>query len=206
MLIVIEGLPCAGKSSLVNHLRTEMGYFVVPEISETLKNGEHFPGNGLNYEEIMRISNWFLRKEIERNILARELLEKGNVAMDRGFLTSLAYNTAYEKLTGIEVAELLNAKIFSEIERGNILIPTAYIYLKISIETMRLRLKIRKDRPSSILPKFWLDSEFSITMSRFYDDYFMKNSILSKQIEADKDMCYVFNKCREFLSDMRKCP
>lgn len=63
-MIFIEGLPCAGKSLLVNAL-AEQGDSVCFELGKVLSR-EDFPGNGKSLDEVERINNWFISREAER--------------------------------------------------------------------------------------------------------------------------------------------
>lgn len=201
-LIVVEGVPCAGKTGLVRRLKENFGYSIVSEISQMLKDGEQFPGNGIDYDGVVEVADWFLQKEIERNRIAKDKLRNGDVGMDRGFLTSLAYNIAYENLTGIRSAEYLNRRIFSRVADGTFLIPTAYLYLEISPEVMEQRLRARTDRPNSVLPEFWLDPMFILPFIESYERFLRQGDILVKRIDATKTQEHVFEECVGFLRSL----
>jgi thymidylate kinase len=201
-LIVIEGLPCAGKTTLVHKIKENLDYEVVPEISELLSEDEFFPGNGTNLKEIIEIAEWFMNKERERTQIAKRLLFNHNVVMDRSYVTSIAYNCAYERYTGIVSAEMLNKKIYEEVHKGNILLPTAFVYLKITPDTMKERRKRKVYRKSAELPDFWMEKRFIDTFISTYESYFSTINVPVKLIDGEKSEDSVYEECRLFLESL----
>jgi len=114
-------------------------------------------------------------------------------------VTSIAYNCAYEQYTGIVSAEILNKKIYEEIHKGNFLLPSTFVYLKITPEIMKERRKRKVYKKSAELPDFWMEKRFIDTFISTYESYFSKTTVPVKIIDGEKSEDSVYEECKLFL-------
>ncbi|MGG7446978.1 AAA family ATPase [Kosakonia oryzendophytica] len=152
-MIFIEGLPCAGKSLLINALAAQ-GEAVCFELGKVLKR-EDFPGNGRTLEEVEYINNWFIEHESQR------MQDKAFRFFDRSYLTHLCYAWAYSRLTSLDMFESTVRKYHKKIADGSLPLPTRVIYVDIvSSESIARQNNKIVSGISRGLPAFWRDTQF----------------------------------------------
>lgn len=152
-MIFIEGLPCAGKSLLVNAL-AEQGNSVCFELGKVLNRAD-FPGNGRSLDEIEKINDWFIAKECERM--------QGEIAhyFDRSYFTHLCYAYAYDRFMSLDIFSTTVKKYEEKISDGRLPLPWGVVYVDIeskeSIARQKNKIAMRVSRG---LPAFWRNEQF----------------------------------------------
>ena len=140
-VLVLEGMPGAGKTTLASHLDTK-GQSVVPEYSTAagtaIKQTEH---PDVDHDDAHQ-SNW-----IRKHRLAAEIGESGVVWMDRDWITSLAYAYSLTEETGAG-RELMADRCrwaLDHLTTGRLAVATTYLVLLIdpaqSLQRRRGRLE-----------------------------------------------------------------
>jgi len=151
--IFVEGLPAAGKTSLIKFLEIK-GYPVVHELGRVLPQTA-FPGNGKNLEHMIKINKWFIEQESNR------FVHHPDTAYDRSYLTHLSYAYAYSKYTGIIGFNLTINQYNSAIVNKLLVYPDSVIYLDISPEeSIKRQITRTKREEQPALPTFWRDKKF----------------------------------------------
>lgn len=140
-MIVIEGLVCAGKTTLLNKLGRLVNYQTILEYKEYLKDSEELPRfPPSSREEALLISQFFVILERRRqNDLGKFSEQDVTVIFDRGILSCLAFDYAARRFTGfdtyLEVIQMYQAEDFHQ--------PHLCLYLDVSYQTMIDRMKRR---------------------------------------------------------------
>lgn len=135
VIITIEGLAGAGKTTLANNLKKE-NFVIFPEIMDIIPEAEVIKRFEFDNSVSLSINKWFLNIEIERLNKATE--SNASVILDRSFISQIAYN--YAKDTTYKTDTLCNLKKLME---QRILIIPNVIYLQmetqLSIDRMLAR-------------------------------------------------------------------
>lgn len=192
--IVLEGLPCAGKTTIgtvlsekydcnfigtigfLEHIRLKHENNEITnelenikfEVHNFVKNKNSFSGN--------ETDEMFLNLDAKKEKLLNSLIENGeNVIMERNHATTLAYSYCYSKKNNERFSSVLK-KYLSK--KKDFIEPDIYIYLSINEETSQRRQQARKP---TIVGLEWGDAEFIKSFHNFYE-FFVKdyesNSIL----------------------------
>ncbi|MGK0663977.1 AAA family ATPase [Serratia marcescens] len=151
-MIFIEGLPCAGKSLLVNALAAQ-GTSVCFELGKVLSRAD-FPGNGLSVAEVEKINEWFIAKECER------MRGKAHY-FDRSYFTHLCYAYAYGRFMSLDIFPATVKKYAEKISDGGLPLPWGIVYVDIeSKESIARQENKIATRVSRGLPAFWRNEQF----------------------------------------------
>lgn len=128
VVLAVEGLCFAGKTTLVIALATRTGVVAVPEYADLAALP---PWPPRSRDDVVASLRHFLRLEQQRAILARRI-PGWLVVLDRSPLTLIAHEFGMDRL-GVPAAPDLAADMFAEAaERGLILTPDAYVYLRVA--------------------------------------------------------------------------
>jgi len=205
--IVVEGLPCAGKTSLAKSIVKECkSYSLVNEIAARLGNGEKFPGNARNILDAERINMWFIRKESERINEAKQLSSVTDVLIDRSFPSHLAYCYAYAIFNSLDIFdktyEMYEAALKSELLE----LPDVFLYLRIDPSTMlkRLASRVYEDK-RAILPDFWVNRSYLTHLNKAYDVFFdnIKKYVPTRVIDANQTHEAVYVEAKKALEGIQ---
>ncbi|MGH3835932.1 MAG: AAA family ATPase [Pseudonocardiaceae bacterium] len=146
-VVAVEGLCLAGKTTLVHALAARLGALAVPEYADLAALPPWPPHNR---EDVTAALLHFLRLEQQRATLARRTPGR-LVALDRSPLTLIAHEYGMDRL-GVPAAPELAAHMFSEAaERGLILTPDAYVYLRIPVLVSAARQVRRGGLPAHLI-------------------------------------------------------
>ena len=145
-IFVLEGLPGAGKTSILKNLSQEV--FIIDEIL-----------NPMIVSEVSYLENDFRKLDRAK--------QSGGVALiDRCYPATLAHNYARFYLDGSSDYYELLSKL-CQYKLSGAVAPDAYIYIQINPETS-LRRKGRPFNPNNI----WTSPEHLRIMSKYYEYYF----------------------------------
>ena len=145
VLIAIEGIDGAGKSTLQQHLARRLrskGWSV------RMEREPHDPVLGAEALQHSRSDPWraaayFTYDRLAANgALRRQLKERGIVLLDRSFFSTLAYQGAHLTATGVEWLEHLQRAVTSAPER--------VLFLRLGAETAIARVRKRGRRASPV--------------------------------------------------------
>jgi len=187
MLIILEGLPGTGKTTLAKKLVKKFRGILIPQIILSSQN---------IYQKFlpMEKEKFFIRNDLKKYKKASQGLKKKKwVIMDRGIFSTLAYNYAFTRLEEINTYKMVrdwyekNKKIFS--------LPQIIIFLEIPLITSlkrknRLTLKMRRKK------LLWANPYFLKEMKAFYHKFLTRikdKNIRILKINAKKPLKKVFN-------------
>jgi thymidylate kinase len=187
MLIILEGLPGTGKTTLARKLAKRFRGILIPQIILSSHNiYQKFPP--------MEKEKFFIRNDLEKYKKASQGLKKKKwVIMDRGIFSTLAYNYAFTCLEGINTYKMVrdwyekNKKIF--------ILPQIIIFLEIPLITSlkrKNRLTLKMERKKLL----WVNHYFLKEMKAFYHKFLKRikdKNIRILKINAKKPLKKVFN-------------
>ena len=174
MIIVLEGMPGSGKTTISNFLKNEHSFGMVPQIIET-EDGKIEANN--KYHQ-----NPFFRSDELKCQLARKLEKTHrNVIMDRNYISTLAYNYAVNDKEHHSSFAIASQWYLDNID-FNLIYPTIYIYLKTPLKFCFSRKNRQPDIKSP-----WTNPSCLKKMSYFYKNIFplMEIKIPKKTISTD---------------------
>lgn len=158
-LIVFEGIPGAGKTSIANLLRKEQktnSWVFLPEI--------HLD----DAHDDLNASFLYIREEIKRGKEIKKFLASDSnvLIMDRNYFSTMAYCFARSRLTG-KLSEYRKLETFLKgfLNSGEIYKPTQTIFLDVSIEES---IKRRRRFISDPRYKNWFNPIFLVAMQEYY--------------------------------------
>ena len=103
-VVAIEGLVCAGKTTLLKELGQDPNIGIVPEYYDCLRPKEKVPSfPPPNKAGALRTARFLFELEKRRQKIARNLLENDKlIILDRCFMSCFAFEFAARKITGID--------------------------------------------------------------------------------------------------------
>lgn len=165
-IVVIEGLVCAGKTTLLSNIRQSIDCLIIPEYINCLEGSEQFPRfPPFSREEVLFNSQFFIMLERRRQYdFARFPQQNGLFIFDRGIMSCLAFDYAARGYTGfdtyLEVINMYQKENFSQ--------PHLCLYLDITYELMVERMKQR----GTFKGDHFADKRFSELLVEFYRHFF----------------------------------
>lgn len=167
IVYVLEGLPGGGKTTIFNHFSKNRNFNVVEQIIHhnfyhKAKENYYFYSDYLKYKKAEILS----RKKV--------------VLMDRGYMSTLAYNYAYNKI--FKSNNYIRAK--KEIKKNSAIfsIPCMLLYIAINTKTS-LRRKNRMNKQS-----IWRNEKFLSFMKDFYEKEMPKLNKNNKIININGEL------------------
>jgi len=181
-LIIFEGLPGAGKTTLIHQLSKELNLPIIGEVlDQNLKSLS--PKETLGFSE-----EFFFNSDRLKYSSAKEVNNK-IVLIDRGIFSTLAYNTCLNDKNILKRAKDNANSILKKYDTDCI-----YIYIKINTNTSLIRKKKKINNPLDI----WSFEENLKKTEEFYNNKFenMKNVII---INGLKNYNTIFEKLKIIL-------
>ena len=114
-IIVLEGLPASGKTSIANHLRDNFNFVKVNESLGEL--------GGVNLTKNQRA---IFQETVERYSLAKAA--NGHVVIDRGYPSLLAWDYCSEKMNLARDLDEKRYWVKEALDKGDLFEPDLYIY------------------------------------------------------------------------------
>lgn len=180
-VIVIEGLPGTGKTTLANKF-ADKGVRVIPEMF--LKMDEN------SYRDEL----FFFQNDIAKVMEGRRI--GGIVLVERTYPSTLAHN--YSRLIIDNKPEYFNIlKAFSENKLREKIVPDLYIYINIDVKTSLLR----KNRPVT-QNDIWTQEKYLNYIKDFYENYFqvMEPNIPLFVIDGKQSLDKIYEDIRKIIS------
>lgn len=166
MIIVLEGLPGVGKTTIATRLASELGVIIVPQRTELFFHQLTLSESTLDMEELYLLND-------EEKCRTAKLLELKNphtiVVMDRNYLATLAFNYAASAFGGSSSRFKRILSWYKKNKGLKLASPNIYIYL-VASPKKSLALKGRtakKDEP-------WSNLKYLALMKSYYE-YFFSN-------------------------------
>ncbi|MBU0530987.1 MAG: hypothetical protein ABIH67_01865 [Candidatus Uhrbacteria bacterium] len=166
-VIVLEGLPASGKTTLANHFCDRFGFIKVNESIGRL-SGIHLIGSQTAIFEDTKMK------------YAKASLAAGNSIIDRGYPSLLAWDYCTEQLHATKNFREKEQWITYSIQKNEIFEPDAYFYLKIDQATS-LRRRFRKTTKSDV----WSGVAGMDHCQCFYNQFFSNLKTSAKIIAID---------------------
>ncbi|MEV4416193.1 hypothetical protein [Catellatospora sp. NPDC049609] len=139
LVVAVEGLSYAGKTTLVHALAQPVGGVAVAEYAEM---GPLPPFPPRDHHAVIAALAHFLRAECDRTAAGRRAGHPV-VLLDRSPLTLITYEFGVATL-GVPAAPSYAAELYSQAaELGEVFTPDAYIYLRVSDEVTARRAAVR---------------------------------------------------------------
>lgn len=198
----LEGLPYAGKSSLLSAL-VARGLSRLGELAEFHRNGANFPAAANNTAEALVTDRWFVNAEILRLQRLRSM-DASVVVADRCIVSSLAYCYARFKVFGIGDLERECRMIEHAIDDGTIAVPPLF-YLSIPLpKYLERRERYFEERCQKLgrgavqnVTMFEREEEFYGAQREYYEGLaarlpgcvFVLNGLLSTETLATQTCC-----------------
>jgi len=147
IVLAIEGLCFAGKTTLAHALATQRGAVAIPEYAQLAALP---PWPPRHREDVLVALRHFLHLERQRAALARR--GPGTlVVLDRSPLSLIAHEFGMDRL-GVPAAPEFAAHLFTEAaQRGLILTPDAYAYLRVPASVSAARQARRGPVPAHLI-------------------------------------------------------
>lgn len=182
MLYVLEGLPGAGKTSTLNMVGKKDGFSTVEQVIPHHLCSEEA-------EEYYFYSDYLKYKK------AIAAQKKTTVVMDRGYLSTLAYNYACDKLFKSNNYAKIKKRFK---QKGNIFFkPSIVLYIAVDVNESLSR-KNRINKNSSI----WCNKDFLFYMNEFYEIKMPRLNKANKIIHIDgmRPRQQVFNDVKKIVN------
>ena len=180
-VIVLEGLPGTGKTTLSNLFSQEI--LVVPEIvldiNDAEKEGELF----------------YFKNDLAKIKKAKEA--KDVVLVGRSYASTLAHN--YARLVMDSRSDYFNVlEVFAKNKKEGILVPDLYIYLEIEVKNSLAR----KNRPVN-RDDIWTQEKYLNIIQNYYKNYFqlIEPDIPVVVIDGEKELDIVYAEIKKYLTD-----
>ncbi len=167
IILVLEGLPASGKTTLANCLRDEYGF---KKVNESLG---YLAGVNLSDEQ---------REIFEETLRKYHLAKKSNIPaiIDRGYPSLMAWDYCAKKLNLASDFEEKQKWINKALTMGELFEPYLYIYLKISPEiSIERRPRIEEDKD------VWSGLKGMNHCDYFYDSFFKRFSHTNKVVKIN---------------------
>lgn len=156
-LLVVEGLPGAGKTSAIARVGHATDSIVVPELDHVVEAPTQ--GNG----EWADVQRWYVERERSRQVALRRLLRQGrSVIQDRCVLSTLAFAYATTADCSIERIEQTAALL---VGTPGFTLPDALLLMHVDID---VSLRRRQSYRGTTAYKQWFDRHFLERLDEFY--------------------------------------
>jgi len=188
VIVVLEGMPGSGKTTIGELLSNKYSFGLVPQIISSCKNKIEVDNK--------YCQNPFFRSDELKCSLAKDLEKThGKVVMDRNYISTLAYNYAVNDKKHHSSFALASHWYLDKIN-SKLIYPTMYIYLKTPIKYCFSRKDRQLDTKSP-----WTDPSCLKKMSYFYENIFplMETNIPKVIISTDDTVENVIDKILKYV-------
>lgn len=174
-LVIFEGIPGAGKTTVLKHLSSRSDLLLLPELDHTTvlnQQGEVLKDN--------LVEGWYISSELDRQLIIRENLQAGKyIFQDRCIVSTIAFAYARAMIDN----DYLSFKRFSErltkAVVDKLLLPDALILLFVN---WRISLERRRQFSHQRQYALWFNTEFL----SHYEDFYQSHAHHMLPIRIDK--------------------
>jgi len=174
VFIVLEGAPCAGKTTLrkrLEKLKLSDRLFFLPTDKQVGEYVKEMPGYPRTYDQAKANEKWFLDQEVKKFTLVHKLAKAGHhIISERDYVSCLAFSNAYSKYSGINILDYTLSLYKQYLENGSLFRPDIRLILDVAPASMLIRNAQRKKK----LSDFWLDNGFPSYLTDYFR-YFAQN-------------------------------
>lgn len=186
-VFIFEGLPGSGKTTMSVRLSKELNLKKIGEIiDENYKEVDSSKALGFK-------QSFYFENDKRKYQLAKRYSKSVNVLVDRGFLSTFAYNSCLDKkaykskrLAGIY-------DFFNKLSNKNVF----YIFIEISPETSQKR-KIQKKFKNNL----WAYKSNLVKIRNFYKKEFKKSNLRVIFVDGERDYFTVYKEIKSKVSDL----
>lgn len=192
-ILALEGVCCAGKTTIVKQLAAHFKAGVVPELPEFGRNlfrpfadGEAILYNGnrsIEIEKVRMLGAIGLSKIVE------------HVILDRSFLSTLALGYGAIDLVGTSGYRGLTEKVLSAMESEELPLPDKTLYISVDGQTVSERNETRVPK----LDGYWVDPRRVERQNAFYESISVVDGI--EIVDGARDRGMVLEDCIERSQD-----
>lgn len=198
MLIILEGLPGVGKTTIAKKLAKKFKGILILQIFTK------FPQNYINFPPDKK-ERFFMKNDLEKYKKASEVLKRKElVIMDRGVFSTLVYNYAFTQFKKTNIYEkILN---WYKKNKNTFNLPQIIFLLETSIENS-LKRKGRLIPKKSEKNSLWVNPYFLKKMEIFYKDELIKfknRNIQIIKINSDQSLEKTFKDICKKLNEFKK--
>lgn len=186
-IFILEGLPGSGKTTMSIKLSKELNFKRIGEIIDE------------NYDEIYSSKildvkqSFYFKNDKRKYRLAKEYSRITNVLVDRGFLSTLAYNSCLEKKSDKSRELTIEYNLFKKLINRNIF----YIFIEISPEISQKRKQQNKSKNN-----LWSYKTNLIKISKFYKKEFKKKNLNIILINGERSYDKVYDEIKSKISNL----
>ena len=190
-ITAVEGVCCAGKTTLITNLSRNFGSAVVPELPAFGRNlFQPFDGK----ESILYNGYTSIGLEKVRMVGALGLSELSDrVLMDRGILSTLAINYGAIDILGAPAFSGLAYSVLAEVESKRLAIPDKVLYISVDVQIVEKRNRHRTPR----LESYWTESKRVDRQNDFYQHLAALNGVA--YIDGARPHNEVLEDCSEYM-------
>lgn len=194
--IAIEGVSCAGKTTLVERLSRELPAAVVPELPAFGRNlFKSFDSrDGIIYNGQLSIG--LERVRMVGAIGLSRLCD--NVILDRSFLSTLAVNYGAVDVIGRSAFQDIARNVLSELTEYDLSVPDKTLYLSVDGGTVQERNETRVPR----LADYWTDQARVERQNEFYHTLTGLDGFA--YVDANRDRAAVYDDSIEFVQSEQR--
>lgn len=186
MIIVIEGLPGTGKTTICQRINSELNYNFVPQ-----RTADFFIAEkklyGLEHREKLYFFNDEAKSALATNYINN--FPETPVIMDRYYISTLAYNYAASKLSNNKSFYQEALHWYKKSINKELIKPDLYVYL---VTTPNTSLKLKSRKSSN---EFWSNPKALHVMDNYYSLFFPKVeseiNVVKINVADDRDRVYM---------------
>jgi len=198
-IISLEGAPCAGKTTLRNHLEyyfkqnsyLNISYFPNEEDKQryAIEMPKSYPKD---FADARKNETWYFNHEMKKMQKLKENSAGSEcIIIERDYLSTLAFSYAYSLFSGIQSYQEFYNKFRILRIRKDLVQPNLRILLNIKANDSSTRQRIRSKKTNSL----FTNTDFLSNLTEYYPYFYMKdepqNTVIINSTKTPEDICYI---------------
>lgn len=189
-IILIEGVSCAGKTTVCRRLSEEKEYHIIPEAIRyieriTGKQHEEALPTPTNEDEEKRNQKILFNVELQKIREANELANSGkDVVIDKSLIAVMATAFAFEKMNGYKTSFAMSIDLFKKflgiLKKEKMIFCDMFLYLDADKDV----LESRNYRREHVLDNFWINEELLKYQHIFLEKFFERSDFNKRKINT----------------------